>query len=89
MPVGGYRESGRPRTQTVFEQHVQQLWDQGAISGEMHMSLGEEGVVAGIIAHMREPDAMALDHRGTAPLIMRGEDPSLLLKEFLGRRSRR
>jgi TPP-dependent pyruvate/acetoin dehydrogenase alpha subunit len=69
----------------VFEQHVQRLWEKGAISGEMHMSLGEEGIVAGIIAHMREPDAMALDHRGTAPLIMRGEDPVLLLKEFLGR----
>ncbi len=69
----------------VFEQHVQRLWEKGAISGEMHMSLGEEGIVAGIIAHMQEPDAMALDHRGTAPLIMRGEDPSLLLKEFLGR----
>lgn len=28
---------------------------------------------------------MALDHRGTAPLLMRGLDPVLLLREFLGR----
>jgi len=49
------------------------------------MSIGEEGVVAGVVSLLREGDAMALDHRGTAPLLMRGEDPVLLLKEFLGR----
>jgi pyruvate dehydrogenase E1 component alpha subunit len=69
----------------LFEEQVQVLWEQGLISGEMHMSIGEEGVVAGVVSLLREGDAMALDHRGTAPLLMWGEDPVLLLKEFLGR----
>ncbi len=69
----------------IFEEQVRVLWERGLISGEMHMSMGEEGVAAGVIDHLREGDAMALDHRGTAPLLMRGEDPVLLLKEFLGR----
>ncbi len=69
----------------LFEERVRILWERGLIWGEMHMSMGEEGVAAGVIDHLREGDAMALDHRGTAPLLMRGEDAVLLLKEFLGR----
>ena len=69
----------------LFEEQVQVLWEEGRISGEMHMSIGEEGIAAGVVSLLREDDAMALDHRGTAPLLMWGEDPVLLLKEFLGR----
>ena len=68
-----------------FEEAVKYLWEAGKISGEMHMGIGEEAVVAGIVAHLRDGDAMALDHRGTPPLVMRGVDLALLLKEFLGR----
>ncbi|MGB2907706.1 MAG: thiamine pyrophosphate-dependent dehydrogenase E1 component subunit alpha [Candidatus Aminicenantaceae bacterium] len=69
----------------LFEEQVQALWEQGRISGEMHMSVGEEGIVAGVVSLLREDDALALDHRGTAPLLMWGEDPVLLMKEILGR----
>lgn len=68
----------------LFEQAVTQLWNDGAISGEMHLGMGEEAIVAGIVAQLQEGDAMALDHRGTPPLLMRGVDPELLLREFLG-----
>lgn len=69
----------------LFEEGVQALWEQGHISGEMHQGLGEEGVVAGIVCQLRDGDAMALDHRGTPPMLMRGVEPRLLLLEFLGR----
>ena len=69
-----------------FEQSVGKLWNDGLISGEMHLSMGEEAIVAGILSHLTDGDAMALDHRGTSPMIMRGIDPALLLKEFLGYR---
>jgi len=69
----------------LFEEAVTGLWNDGLISGEMHLGTGEEGVVAGIVAHLREGDAMALDHRGTPPLLMRGVDPGLILRELLGR----
>jgi len=69
----------------LFEEAVAQLWRDGLISGEMHLGTGEEAVVAGVVAHLRDGDAMALDHRGTAPLLMRGADPSALLRELLGR----
>ncbi|MGD9099048.1 MAG: thiamine pyrophosphate-dependent dehydrogenase E1 component subunit alpha [Anaerolineae bacterium] len=69
----------------LFEEAVAQLWNQGHISGEMHLSVGEEAIAAGIVTQLQEGDAMALDHRGTSPLLMRGVDPVLLLREFLGR----
>ncbi|MBW8012101.1 MAG: thiamine pyrophosphate-dependent dehydrogenase E1 component subunit alpha [Chloroflexi bacterium] len=69
----------------LFENAVIHLWDEGLISGEMHMGIGEEAIVAGIVSQLIEGDALALDHRGTPPLLMRGVDPVLLLREFLGR----
>lgn len=69
----------------LFEEAVTGLWNDGLISGEMHLGTGEEAVVAGIVAHLRDGDAMALDHRGTPPLLMRGVDPGLILRELLGR----
>jgi TPP-dependent pyruvate/acetoin dehydrogenase alpha subunit len=77
-----YRQMLRSR---LFEEAVAQLWHEGRISGEMHLGVGEEGIAAGIVAQLQPGDAMALDHRGTPPLLMRGVDPVLLLREFLGR----
>jgi pyruvate dehydrogenase E1 component alpha subunit len=77
-----YRQMLRSRR---FEEAASELWQKGMISGEMHLGLGEEAIVAGINAHLTVEDAMALDHRGTAPLVMRSVDLVLLLREFLGR----
>ncbi len=67
-----------------FEEAVKQLWQEGHISAEMHLSIGEEAIVAGVLAHLGDGDAMALDHRGSAPLVMRGVELASLLKEFMG-----
>ncbi len=79
-----YRQMLRCR---LFEQAITKLWQAGKISGEMHLGIGEEAIVVGVLAHLEEGDALALDHRGTAPLIVRGVPPTLLLDEFLGRKS--
>lgn len=69
----------------LFEEAVARLWHDGLISGEMHLGTGEEGIVAGVVPLLRDGDALALDHRGTAPLLVRGVDPVLILRELLGR----
>ncbi len=69
----------------TFEEAVRKVWKDGKISGEMHLGMGEEGIVAGIVSQLIDGDAMALDHRGTPPLLMRGVDGVSLLREFLGR----
>ena len=61
----------------LYEEAIAKLWNDGFISGEMHLGTGEEAIIAGVVAHLREGDAMALDHRGTAALLMRGVDPVL------------
>lgn len=69
----------------LFEESVTQLWKDGLISGEMHLGTGEEAIIAGVVAHLGAHDAMALDHRGTAAMLMRGVDPILILRELLGK----
>jgi len=69
----------------LYEQEVMRLWKEGSISGEMHLGLGEEAIIVGVVDQLVDGDALALDHRGTAPMLVRGVDPVLLLREFLGR----
>lgn len=68
----------------LFEEAVAKLWYDGLISGEMHMGTGEEAIIAGVISQIQEGDALALDHRGTAALLMRGVDPVAIVLELLG-----
>jgi TPP-dependent pyruvate/acetoin dehydrogenase alpha subunit len=77
-----YLEMFRSR---LFELEVKRLWQEGAIPGEMHMSMGEEGIVVGIVDQLVEGDAIALDHRATTAMLVRGVDPVLMLKEFMGK----
>ena len=41
--------------------------------------------VVGVVAQLADGDSMALDHRGTAALLVRGVDPVAILRELLGR----
>jgi TPP-dependent pyruvate/acetoin dehydrogenase alpha subunit len=68
----------------LFEEAVAQLWKDGLISGEMHLGTGEEAIVAAVVSQLQDGDAMALDHRGVPPLLMRDVDPVLILRELLG-----
>ena len=67
-----------------FEQAITRLWQDGLISGEMHLGTGEEAIVAGVVSQLQPGDAMALDHRGTPPLVMRGVNLVSILRELLG-----
>lgn len=77
-----YRHMLRSR---LFEEAVAVFWHRGFISGEMHLGMGEEAIAAGAVLQLRDGDAMALDHRGTPPMLMRGVEPLLILRELLGR----
>jgi len=68
----------------LFEEAVADLWEQGLISGEMHLGTGEEAIIAGVVSQLKPDDAMAVDHRGSAPFLMRGVDPVAMLREMLG-----
>lgn len=69
----------------LFEEAIASLWRDGLISGEMHLGTGEEAIIAGVVSQLKPGDAMALDHRGTSAMLLRGVDPGLILRELLGR----
>ena len=66
------------------EEALGRLWRRGVVSGEMHLGIGEEAVAAGVIAHLRDGDALALDYRSTPPLVARGVDLTAIFLEVLG-----
>jgi TPP-dependent pyruvate/acetoin dehydrogenase alpha subunit len=66
------------------EEAIAELWHEGRISGEMHLGIGEEGINAGVLDHLGDGDAVALDHRGTAGMVLRGVDVAAIIKECMG-----
>lgn len=68
----------------TFEEITTRFWMVGLISGEMHLGIGEEAIAAGVVSHMTDGDALAIHHRPTPFLLMRGVNPAALLAEFLG-----
>ncbi len=69
----------------AFELAVQELWDRGLVSGEMHLGTGEEAVAAGVVSLVRDGDGLALTHRCSPALVVRGVPLVPLLRELLGR----
>jgi TPP-dependent pyruvate/acetoin dehydrogenase alpha subunit len=43
-----------------MEVELGELWQRGLISGELHLGIGEEAVVAGVLAHVHDGDARPL-----------------------------
>jgi len=76
-----YRQMLRAR---AYEAAVADLWLRGLISGEMHLGTGEEAVAAGIVTHLRDGDGLALAHRCSPPLVVRGVPLVPMLRELLG-----
>lgn len=68
----------------LTEKVTESWWRAGRISGELHQSVGEEAVAAGVVDHLDDRDALCVDHRSTGPFIARGVELSELLLELLG-----
>ncbi len=75
---------------SLFEEAIAKLWHNGLISGELRLGTGEETIIAGVVTHLRESDAMASDHRGTGyaprwalascPCLSRGDRESTIYR---------
>jgi TPP-dependent pyruvate/acetoin dehydrogenase alpha subunit len=68
----------------LVDEALTQAWADGLVPGEYHSGIGEEGINAGILAHLSEQDTVHLDHRNTPGFIARGTDPEALMLEVLG-----
>lgn len=68
----------------LVERVLTQAWAEGRVPGEFHSGIGEEGIYAGVLAHLDEQDAVAADHRSTGPMVARGVDLTALMVEVMG-----
>jgi len=66
------------------ERALAELWEHGLVPGEMHLGIGEEAAIAGVLLQLSRGDATATDHRSTPVLVGRGVDPLALLLESVG-----
>lgn len=55
-----------------YEEEIARLWHNGSFFGEMHLGIGEEAIIVGILANLLPGDVIATDHRSTPPFLMRG-----------------
>jgi len=76
-----YRQMLRAR---AYELAVEDLWNLGLISGEMHLGTGEEAVAVGVVTQLGDGDGLALTHRCSPALVVRGVPLALMLRELLG-----
>jgi pyruvate dehydrogenase E1 component alpha subunit len=79
--AGLYRQMLRAR---AYELAVEDLWQRGLIAGEMHLGTGEEAVAAGVIAFLGDGDGLALTHRCSPALVVRGVPLVPMLRELMG-----
>jgi pyruvate dehydrogenase E1 component alpha subunit len=79
--AGLYRQMLRARS---YEPAVEELWNRGLIAGEMHLGTGEEAVAAGVVSFLGEGDGLALTHRCSPALVVRGVPLVPMLRELLG-----
>jgi acetoin:2,6-dichlorophenolindophenol oxidoreductase subunit alpha len=70
-----------------FEEACQALFLRGAISGSIHLGMGQEAVSVGVCDVLGDDDIVASTYRGHGQALALGVDPAGLLAEMLGRAS--
>ena len=83
--TGLYRTMVRIR---AFEETALEAHKAGEIPGPLHVSIGQEGVAAGICANLRIEDRITSNHRGHGHAIAKGADPKRMMLELYGRAGR-
>jgi acetoin:2,6-dichlorophenolindophenol oxidoreductase subunit alpha len=69
----------------IFEDKVQELFQQGLIEGTTHLCQGQEAVSVGSVAALGPEDYMTVTYRGHGHAIARGLDVEALFAELMGR----
>ena len=69
----------------VFEERVGQLTRADEVHGLVHLSVGQEGVAAGVCGQLRPDDAAYSNHRAHGHAIAKGVPLGPLMAELMGR----
>jgi pyruvate dehydrogenase E1 component alpha subunit len=68
-----------------FEERVAQLKRADEVHGLIHLSVGQEGVAAGVCTQLRDDDALYSGHRAHGHAIAKGAPLERVLAELMGR----
>ncbi len=71
----------------AFEETALEAHKAGEIPGPLHVSIGQEGVAAGVCINLRNDDRLTSNHRGHGHAIAKGADPARMMAELYGRAS--
>jgi pyruvate dehydrogenase E1 component alpha subunit len=69
----------------AFEETALAAHKAGEIPGPLHVSIGQEGVAAGICLNLRIDDRITSNHRGHGHAIAKGAEPRRMMLELFGR----
>lgn len=70
-----------------FEQKATELFEQGLVTGSMHLYTGEEAIAATAGALLRTEDTITSTHRGHGHCIAKGGQTKRMMAELLGRKN--
>lgn len=69
----------------LFEEEVSRRKRADEVPGLVHLATGQEGVAAGVCAHLRTDDAVYSGHRADGHALAMGAPPGRVLAELMGR----
>src|ERR1700704_5967393 len=69
----------------AFEETALAAHKAGEIPGPLHVSIGQEGVAAGVCINLRRDDRITSNHRGHGHATARGAEPARMMAELYGR----
>jgi len=69
-----------------FEERAGQMYGMGLIGGYCHLYIGQEAVVVGMQAALREGDTIVTSYRDHGHMLACGMDPKGVMAELTGRR---
>lgn len=68
-----------------FEETAMAAHKAGDMPGPLHVSIGQEGVAAGICINLRDDDRLTSNHRGHGHALAKGAKPEVMFGELFGR----
>jgi TPP-dependent pyruvate/acetoin dehydrogenase alpha subunit len=69
----------------AFEETALAAHKAGEIPGPLHVSIGQEGVAAGVCANLGKEDRLTSNHRGHGHALAKGAEPGKMFLELFGR----
>jgi TPP-dependent pyruvate/acetoin dehydrogenase alpha subunit len=68
-----------------FEEKIIEVYGLQDMKSPVHLCIGQEGIAAGVCAHLEREDYIFTTHRGHGHCLAKGMDPKELYAEFYGR----